>query len=504
MIDPLLKQQLTHTRARFEAMLSKIASMPPSEERTQLALRALHVAWNIGHGYYSSDVLEKVFIDQAKALHCELPASYTPNTCLIVLSTAYTVGGHTRVVERWIEEDSVRHYSVVLTRQCKKAIPPRLIAAVKNSGGELIVFPNGWTTEQKALELRKLSSRFESVVLHVHMDDVVPLVAYGTEEFKRPVGFYNHADHRFWLGLSVTDLVADLRTWGQKITLERRGVSESFLLTIPSDSKPIEIKPKEQVRRKLGIPKEAKVVLTVGASMKYRPLLGIDFLDLVRPLLAARKDIVVIGIGMTLKEYPTWAKVSAEYGGRLKAMGYVDNDALYDWYFAADLVLDSRPTSGETALTDAVSCGCPVLTEMNPTGLMEWIIKSPAFCSSNSELIERALRILDGPTFAASHIAAVNASLRKYNSRENFQHLLNDYFAKLLSHEHKIHAFTPKFTDFNDLDAYHYIMADGVKMKTNWGFLFKRYTQEDGFTRKKIIEVFNKKYVREFINYEAL
>ena len=501
MISPILQKKLEDSRKRFEAMLSEIASMPPCEERTALAYRAIHVACNAGHGYFSSDVLEKVFTDQAKSIHCKLSDTYDPNTCLIVLSVAYTTGGHTRVVERWIEEDVDRHYSVVLVKQGHETIPPRLISAVKNSQGTLVVFPDDWTDIQRATELRKMSSKFESVVLHTHMNDAVPLIAYGTEEFTRPVGLYNHADHRFWLGLSVADLVAELRLWGQKITFERRGLEESFLLTIPSDCKEIDIKPKADVRHKLGIPENVKLVLTVGASEKYRPLLGVDFLDLARLLLDARQDIVVLGIGMTMKEYPTWAKVSAQYGGRLKAIGYVDHDLLYDWYFAADLVLDSRPTSGETALTDASQCRCPILTtEMdNLVGAMEWTNNSPALCKDNPALVEKALKILDDPGFAKAHVTAVLEAQKKYNSKESFQRLLKDYFSKLLSLKHKVHPFSPKFNGFADIDAYHYIMSEKIKMKTNCGFLYKRYTKDDAYTRQKIIEIFGKKFVRKCI-----
>lgn len=496
MIDDLLRRQLRETRTRFEAMLSRIASMSSGDIRLQLAYRALYAAWNTGHGYYSSDVLENVFVEQARSLPCTIQPSYIPSTCLIVLTTAYLEGGHTRVVERWIEEDEDRRYSVALVKQGDQAVPPRLVMAVKNSGGAVFEFPKDLTDIQRAIELRRLSAKFESVVLHTHMDDAVPLIAYGTEEFRRPVGLYNHADHRFWLGLSVTDLVADLRSWGRKITLERRGAEESFLLTIPRDCAPIKVKPKLQARRELGVREDGKLIVTVGSSMKYRPLLGIDFLDLVRPILDQRKDVVVLGIGMTMKDYPAWAKVSEQHGGRLKAIGTIPHDSLYDWYFAADLVLDSRPTSGETALMDATTCGCPVLTEMNPTGLMEWTINSPAFCRSDAEVVDRALRILDDSDFARAHIKAVMDAQTRYNSQASFRRLLKEYFDKLLSRGHRVHDFAPKFSGFTDLDAYHYIMGNEIDMKIDLGCLFRKYTKKDGFSRQKVIEIFGREFVR--------
>ena len=75
----------------------------------------------------------------------------------------------------------------------------------------------------------------DRVVTFADTDDPLPLVAYGTEDFKRPVGLYNHADHDFWLGVGVSDLVADLRRWGERLTREVRGATASYRLTIPLD-----------------------------------------------------------------------------------------------------------------------------------------------------------------------------------------------------------------------------------------------------------------------------
>ena len=109
------------------------------------------------------------------------------------------------------------------------------------------------------------------------------------------------------------------------------------------------------------------------------------------------------------------------------------------------------------------------------------------------------MKILDDPGFAKAHVTAVLEAQKKYNSKESFQRLLKDYFSKLLSLKHKVHPFSPKFNGFADIDAYHYIMSEKIKMKTNCGFLYKRYTKDDAYTRQKIIEIFGKKFVRKCI-----
>ena len=51
-----------------------------------------------------------------------------------------------------------------------------------------------------------------TVILHVHMYDVLPILAFANGDFNRPVMFYNHADHLFWLGASISDLVVNFRS----------------------------------------------------------------------------------------------------------------------------------------------------------------------------------------------------------------------------------------------------------------------------------------------------
>ena len=68
--------------------------------------------------------------------------------------------------------------------------------------------------------------------MHTHPHDPSALIAFGTPDFKRPIILFNHADHIFWLGLSVADYVADLNSGGNKITSINRGAKNSFILSV--------------------------------------------------------------------------------------------------------------------------------------------------------------------------------------------------------------------------------------------------------------------------------
>ena len=89
----------------------------------------------------------------------------------------------------------------------------------------------------------------------------------GSLQFQRPVIFYNHADHGFWLGASIADIVADLRVKGQRLTQEFRGVKDSFLLGIPTDMPATKSQfDKTLAREKLSLPKDKKIVLTIDSA----------------------------------------------------------------------------------------------------------------------------------------------------------------------------------------------------------------------------------------------
>ena len=51
------------------------------------------------------------------------------------------------------------------------------------------------------------------------------MLAFADESGLPPVLFLNHADHLFWLGTSVADLVLNLRDAATDISIARRGVA---------------------------------------------------------------------------------------------------------------------------------------------------------------------------------------------------------------------------------------------------------------------------------------
>ena len=196
----------------FEFLLENIKNSTSMEEKLGLADIASSYAVSYNTGYYTSSVIENVYIDYAKNINVDISnIQFKENSFLHVLTEGYNTGGHTRVVERWIQNaPSDQMHSVVVLRPNDAKLED-LNKYTKEKNGEFIYYDNSWSLEEKALKLRQLGMHYQYIILHTHMDDPTATIAFGTEEFTRPILFYNHASHLFWLGKGITDLHLDLK-----------------------------------------------------------------------------------------------------------------------------------------------------------------------------------------------------------------------------------------------------------------------------------------------------
>jgi hypothetical protein len=274
-----------------------------------------------------------------------------------VLSQAYSAGGHTRLVWRWIENDATRINSVVLTGQQGIPVPHQLTDAVAASGGHIISL--GKTSSNllvRAAELRHIAeSGADTIVLHVHPYDIVPSI--GLADVPAKIVFLNHADHVFWVGGAIADVVADIRPAGQQLSIAERNLPRSLstILPIPLAAPPPS--EKQRARERLGIAPDAIVIISIASGYKYGASPGHHFTDIHREFVLAHPEVSLIVIGPEPKGL--WQEISDETGERFRAIGMVNGlDAYYD---AADIYVDSIPFASLTSLLDAAVRGVPVL-----------------------------------------------------------------------------------------------------------------------------------------------
>ena len=288
--------------------------------------------------------------------------------CLHVLNEALPAGGHTTMAIRWIRNDSAeRAHSVALLSQ-EIPIPDGLLEAVTHSGGSVYKANPGDTFLSRAAWLRNLSRDTATyVILHIDASDVICGSAFGTKGGP-PVLLVNHAAHLFWTGASIADLVVNCR--GSALeglwTMTHRSSSRCATVPIPLEKQKVlsngntsDLELRHQAKKRIGIPIDSIVILTVGASYKYSPANGLDFLEVCESILKQLPKGYLLVVGFEADS--RWRSASRRLGGRIRVLGTLLRSELAIVHKAADIYIEGFPFGTTTSLLEAGLNGIPAV-----------------------------------------------------------------------------------------------------------------------------------------------
>ncbi len=451
--------KLSILKTNFENILERLQTEKDFDKKLSLAIcGAKYFVYN-NSGYFTSSVLEQFFIDFAKKIKVDIKnINYTKNSFLHVMTQGYQTGGHTRVIERWIENaQNDQIHSVVLTNK-NDSVLNTLQNNIKNKNGKYIELKNSLSLEEKAIELRKLAMEYEYVILHTHMEDPLPIIAFGVEEFTRPVLLYNHASHMPWLGKSIADLVLDIEK-DDEVTKIKRGIIDTYFLGVPAKKINLTTTNKTESRKKLNLPLDKKIIITSGAESRFRVISGNSFTDYLKNITDENTFCYAIGIKRKNKE---WGRVKKETNNRIIPLGFIPFDKGYlDYIRSADLYLDSYPLCGGTATIDAISQGIPVLSLKSVYPQFDYITRTNAYCQTKEEFIEKSKRILNDKQYANEILEETRDSLLKYQSidawNKNIEKLL-----EIAPKKHKVRDLSnvKDYSENNDLSVLCNVIID--------------------------------------------
>lgn len=429
----------------FERMVQEAVNAPTLTEQMALALEAVRFAKFHPTGYYASSKIEGIFLEAAATLP-NVECVQEKGTMLHVMTQAYTSGGHTRVVQRWMDLSKPdEKHDVVLLNQEKEEVPIWIEeTALKHKGS--VIHIDESNILKRAVKLRKLAANYERIILHIHMDDPTAIIAFGDESFTVPVIFFNHADHMFWLGVSISDIVADLRF--DNISYTHRNVRKSYILGIPcSTSKLINVTDKTVIRQELGIPQDDFVIISTGSAFKYTRLgrnsLPIQLIDIVNN----ETDVSCYVIGPD-KSSDYWQKAFEATRGKIHPLGIIKNNELYLKYLlSADLYIGSYPYPSYTATLEAVQCNMPYLQllvtrhqnfdlRISPT-----IDVSRCTCHSTEKLVKRVLEVIRNKNEYVELLGISMQWAEDYSNKEQWQQRLCEMYDKCPK-THSIYSFS--------------------------------------------------------------
>ncbi|MEI3650199.1 MAG: glycosyltransferase [Dolichospermum lemmermannii FEM_B0920] len=288
------------------------------------------------------------------------PLNGMPKNILHVVSGVWSIGGHGRLLWRWIQQDDERSHSVVLIQQAVADTPKVLKDAVFKSHGKMYALNETiGSFIARSQQLREIAASFDMVVLHTIFDASIPTIAFANKEQSPPIIYVNHADERFWVGVGISDVVANLRESGMRLSQERRGIEEKRNEILPIVLSPtLRTLSRTEAKRELGFAEDSIIVLSIARAVKYKNSHGISFADAHVPFLKQHNMATLIVIGPGDSE--DWSSAIAQTQGRIKVLGHTQHTSVF--YQAADIYVDSFPFVSNTSLLEAGSYGIPLVS----------------------------------------------------------------------------------------------------------------------------------------------
>lgn len=424
----------------FVELVKKITLHEKNEnEKINLITELARFMSNNVTGKYSDFILEKELIDAGKKIKFSRSIETIPNTVLHVMTAAGMTGGHTRVVNNWIEFDRKRQHSVVFTTQ-KSSVPKFLKDAVDKSGGK-IYYLTGNNKQKQAENLLNISSSFEKVVLSIHMYDPIPIIAYSNKNWTTPIYFYNHAEFRFWLGVSIADLVFDVSTEDRKKSIKDRGIRNTRLLPIPIKSKEncsVQYKEKNitDVKAEYNLPRDAKIITSMAEDYKYTVVNGYDFPQFMIELIKKDPNIYTVIIGGNPKE-KKWEKLIKT--SRARVLGRLDLDEVNQILSFTDVYIDSFPLPSYTCSLEAIAKKIPVVG-YDIKGYQLDALKSVK-CNNMIQLMDKTLLYLQNKELY--NYENINKRIEFYHYKAHWLEMMETSFN--INLRHRVHKFKSKF-----------------------------------------------------------
>ena len=211
----------------------------------------------------------------------------------------------------------------------------------------------------RAKELRKIAAPEDIVVLHTLHDATISHIAFANKDQSPPIIYINHADERFWIGAYISDIVANLRESGMRLSQKRRGIETERNAILPIIIEPARrVLSRLEAKQKIGIDENSVMILSIARAVKYKSIDKVSFADVHIPLLQKYDQAILVVIGPGNNE--DWSAAIQSTKGRIRVLGETSDTGLF--YQAADIYVDSFPFVSNTSLLEAGSYGMPLVS----------------------------------------------------------------------------------------------------------------------------------------------
>lgn len=277
---------------------------------------------------------------------------------LHITTEVYSSGGHTRVINNWIKFEN-KNQDLLIINSERSQIEDWLKKTLKENSGKIILLEQNKVLE-KAKELFNIAQNYERIILHIHPDDIIPILAFSNSRIIEKIYFYNHADHIFWLGVTINKCVLDLTLGGKNLSLKKRGILNSEILSIPleeswQESVVVDMDKMYELYN-INIKENSKIIFSMGTEYKYNTILDYNFFEFLEKLstFLLKNNIYFLVAGPSLKN-KSWKKIYEYSEKRVIPLGVLSKEKIKEIWKIVDLYIDSFPINSYTCLLEAIS-----------------------------------------------------------------------------------------------------------------------------------------------------
>lgn len=340
------------------AIINTYKTSKNHESILRLCLALGRYAYKQHPGVFFSDELESIILSignchlkQEDQINCQ-PSK--DRHVLHICSQHYSYGGHSRLLENWIEYDQNKQ-SVLITNKSNGNIDYLQDLCSKREGLLHVCESSSYLEIIKNTFNIIKSGSFTQIILHTHPEDVCVIAALSRVNI--PTIFINHSDHSFWFGKNIANLFVNIRSEAANINYYLRNIHNNFVLSLPLRTFKNKTLTKADARKLLGINHNLPIAVSIGSKHKFFPNTTNNFFDFLQEVWEKNKNLHIYIIGIDNTEFLDF-RVSADE--RLHFCGKIPEPDLY--CIAADFVIDPIPKGSYTASLEAASMECyPIL-----------------------------------------------------------------------------------------------------------------------------------------------
>lgn len=342
----LTSKKVSAMKITLNNLRDKITDSNNLEESLALTHAYASLLHSIDIGKYDDPELEQQLIERFKiSQHMCSKLSYPipDKDALHIITEAYNFGGHTRLMEMLasMHETSA---DLLVTRN----IAPRALERISKVVGNINILKKT-TYEEKINEIIEIASKYKKIVLHIHANDILSVIACGVLKNILPIKIYlvNHADHAFTLGSFVADYYFELSKHGHQINEQKNISGKISLLGIP-------LKEKKTDATKINPGNSQLKFLSSGSGFKYTPFRGDDIRPLIIKILTIYQGATITIIGVNPLFNYWWWPLKLRFMDRLKLVRFLPYEKYLEASHEADFFIDSYPFPGGTAFAEQV------------------------------------------------------------------------------------------------------------------------------------------------------